>query len=822
MNRIWLPFDRPGDGFEAVGGTGLDACGFAHGPQLPAQGLLAQGPNVGANPLWSVLFSGGVMPVVIGGLLALLATGILVTVLTRWGAQRPILSCVILSVVAHLLLFALATGTGVFTPPPPAGRADEPLRVTMLEPFPIGEGEGDPDAPQGWQRHAETSFPIPDLAAMMAAGLIGDTMPVPGRDDLPDTAGLSPERVDDPPTATEPPPASERDQTDADVSPVDLAATDAPLPPELAESLAALDMPEPPPVTPLKSPVPESSRTAVTPSAALPPAPLPDWATPTVPTPTTSPDKPTDRPPSVMPPVPALDERPAPTDSVPLDSPKTDRALPSTAQAITVADAPSTQDLADMLAGALDVLDTPPAPVEPKTLRDVSSETPRGEETVRTASDTPPVRETASLRPEDDGPKSQSKIVAATLTNRPADKASSDQVTVTPSRQPVRVATGPVPAFARLGDGGEVPGPYRLRVSPERSTVMRDLGGDDNTESAIAAALDYLARVQNADGSWSATEGGGGTEVRPLESEPTRPGIGAETGITGLALLAFLGHGESHFEGPHRQTVRRGLTFLVTQQRPDGNLSGRASLFARMYCHAMATLAIGEALALSGDGTLRPAVERAIGHTISSQDRSGGGWRYQPGDTGDMSQFGWQIMAIETAEQAGLIVPRETKSRAIGFLRSVLAGENRGLARYRALEQPSHTMTAEAVVCRQILRVESDDAQLTEAATDLLSETPGHGAVNYYYWYYGTLAARRLDRATWDQWYGDLKETVLPLQIADGEARGSWAADKVWGGYGGQVYSTALAALALESVYRFDAEYEQARVAERSGVLSPR
>jgi hypothetical protein len=40
-------------------------------------------------------------------------------------------------------------------------------------------------------------------------------------------------------------------------------------------------------------------------------------------------------------------------------------------------------------------------------------------------------------------------------------------------------------------------------------------------------------------------------------------------------------------------------------------------------------------------------------------------------------------------------------------------------------------------------------------------------------------------------------------QIADGPQVGSWDPDNEWGGYGGRVYSTALAAMCLEVYYRY-------------------
>jgi hypothetical protein len=44
---------------------------------------------------------------------------------------------------------------------------------------------------------------------------------------------------------------------------------------------------------------------------------------------------------------------------------------------------------------------------------------------------------------------------------------------------------------------------------------------------------------------------------------------------------------------------------------------------------------------------------------------------------------------------------------------------------------------------------------------------------------------------------------LVPSQIEDGPNAGSWDPDMEWGGYGGRVYSTALAAMCLEVYYRY-------------------
>ncbi|MBI2478895.1 MAG: hypothetical protein HYV60_09755, partial [Planctomycetia bacterium] len=270
----------------------------------------------------------------------------------------------------------------------------------------------------------------------------------------------------------------------------------------------------------------------------------------------------------------------------------------------------------------------------------------------------------------------------------------------------------------------------------------------------------------------------------------------------------------------YRRTVQHGLEFVLSQQAEDGNLAGPARLFARMYCHGMATLAISEAYAMTGDQRMRTYVERAVKYTIDAQDRGTGGWRYQPADQGDMSQFGWQVMALKSAELAGITIPGETRAGMIRFLRSVSKGEHRGLASYRPSERASETMTAEALACRYFLGIQQDEQAVQEATSFVGQQLPSGGQANLYYWYYGTIGlfqARsqatstqvRLGESVWTQWNQALQDQLLIRQERRGDDAGSFSPDTVWGSYGGRVYSTAMATLCLEVYYRYLPVYEQ-------------
>jgi hypothetical protein len=274
--------------------------------------------------------------------------------------------------------------------------------------------------------------------------------------------------------------------------------------------------------------------------------------------------------------------------------------------------------------------------------------------------------------------------------------------------------------------------------------------------------------------------------------------------------LAFLGAGHSHREGPYSTEVARGLDYLRRAQKSNGNLCGDAELFAQTYCHSMASFAVGEAYALTKDKRLDPIVRAATAYSLAIQHPTDGGWRYRPGDTGDTSQLGWQVMSLKSAELAGLKAPEVTWTRVDRFLRRVSRGQAGGLAVYRPEGAvPSRPMTAEALYCRQLVSGRADGGLspggLNEALSSILKGPPSLGEVNLYYWYYATLALHRAQNVSpqaaesWRQWNEALTATLLASQNQDG----SWPETCIWGGYGGRVYTTALAAMCLEVYYRY-------------------
>src|SRR6185369_5718783 len=164
-------------------------------------------------------------------------------------------------------------------------------------------------------------------------------------------------------------------------------------------------------------------------------------------------------------------------------------------------------------------------------------------------------------------------------------------------------------------------------------------------------------------------------------------------------------------------------------------------------------------------------------------------------------------------KRAGIRVPDQTWNRIDRFLRSVRRGNFGGLASYRSDGPSSTSMTAESLYCHLVLEEMSGlsftEPAANEATNQVLSTLPTAEHVNLYYWYYATLALHHRQQmndsasAAWHTWNDALTSALLSTQVSDGSDSGSWNTDCQWGGYGGRVYTTAMAAMCLEVYYRY-------------------
>ncbi|MBL8851341.1 MAG: hypothetical protein JNG89_16785 [Planctomycetaceae bacterium] len=433
-------------------------------------------------------------------------------------------------------------------------------------------------------------------------------------------------------------------------------------------------------------------------------------------------------------------------------------------------------------------------------------ETPLRPAPTRDRSDAPGDRPETPVAPSDIDSERPRPAFAAPDRRRPRSSESpDDSIARTEIPTLERPQLGGIPE----GDGtSSVPAPYRLRGDAEREEATKRFGGNAESERAVELSLQWLADNQVVDGYWDASaHGAGDTRIEGMQSF-NDVGKDADTGLSALALLAFLGRGHTLDEGEYRDTVERGLRWIVSRQREDGGLGGSAGATDYAYCHAMSTFALAEAYALSDKSSadwLRLPVQRAVQHTLDTMTTDGG-WRYykeKDPSEGDMSIFGWQLMALKSAELGGITIPKTVQDKMVRFLVSRSLGTSGGLAGYRRGERPTPSMTAEALYCKQRLGISRENPACAEAVSFLQRSLPQRTQMNFYYWYYGSLAMRQYGGDEWTQWNDRLRDLLIQEQRQDGALAGSWDPDAAWGRYGGRLYSTALATLCLEVYYRY-------------------
>jgi hypothetical protein len=411
-------------------------------------------------------------------------------------------------------------------------------------------------------------------------------------------------------------------------------------------------------------------------------------------------------------------------------------------------------------------------------------------------------------------------------------------------------------------------------------------GPTARTEASVRDGVIWLMRHQQPDGSWSAGKmkdlfkGEKSAYKADCACDAQQKGVEYTTdydeGLTGLALLAFLGMGQDHAsKNKLRDTVTQqmrqvgaevvlpGLKWLRERQRsfPDGRFSKNGHI----YNEALATLAMCEAYGLSpGTAQWKECAQKGVDFLVAAQRLNPGGtglwgWRYEPrawfdgadaktvypdekerrakSYEADISATAWVVMALKSAELAGLNVPHESMQGAMEFTKSVTTKDGR-VAYMNVLqvgrkiagegdEYMFHPTALDALgMCvRTFVERNFDDPILDMSAARIIKDLPSVKdadpksakdnklGIDYYYWYYASLALNQFDgpdspkrsKKYWNKWNEALIETLLPLQDTSNTCcRGGWPTPDRWSHAGGPIYRTAINVLTLEVYYRYE------------------
>lgn len=339
-----------------------------------------------------------------------------------------------------------------------------------------------------------------------------------------------------------------------------------------------------------------------------------------------------------------------------------------------------------------------------------------------------------------------------------------------------------------------LPGSFYGRDVEDRILLLREGGGTMQSEEAVQRGLDWLVRHQSSSGMWSLD-----AFHKAGKCACSDPGQKFDIAGTAFGLLPLLGAGNTHATGPYARAVRKGIEFLLSKQKPEGNFSDFA------YENALATMAVCEDFGLTRDPNLRGPAQKAV-NFIARAQHEGGSWGYSAGTKGDTSVSGFQFTALKTGYYAGLKVPDVPFQRLARHLDAVADPSGRGYGYNAPAATPA--MSAVGFMCREYLGWGPSNAALARGVDYLagMQNFTVSTKPSMYFLYYATQTMHHFGGPKWDSWNAKVRDVLIATQGSSDSPNphqaGSWSpSGDDWATQGGRLMATSLALLTLEVYY---------------------
>src|SRR4051794_31281553 len=292
---------------------------------------------------------------------------------------------------------------------------------------------------------------------------------------------------------------------------------------------------------------------------------------------------------------------------------------------------------------------------------------------------------------------------------------------------------------------------------------------DEQTDRAIQRGLAYLHSHRGRDGSFGTGQYRG------------------NVAISSLAAMSFMCAGHQPNRGPYGRLIIDSLRYVLGQENRRGGHPGflhnpEGSPHGPMYGHGFATLFLGEVYGMVHDRVLREEVReklhRAVTLILDAQKKNvEGGWRYTPvSSEADLSVTICQIMALRSARNAGVFVPKSAVDRCTDYVK---ACQDRMEGWFRYMKRgggggghQGFARTAAGVCALNAAGVYSGPE--VKAGLDfLLRNKPGQGFgrpdIHYFYGhYYAVQAMWTAGGDYWKEWYPAIRKELLSRQVPDG------------------------------------------------------
>jgi hypothetical protein len=363
----------------------------------------------------------------------------------------------------------------------------------------------------------------------------------------------------------------------------------------------------------------------------------------------------------------------------------------------------------------------------------------------------------------------------------------------------------------------------RLPLTKEERTQL---------DNAVDRGLAYLAAHQDGDGSFETV-----AVARPA--------------VTALCVMAFFSRGHKPGEGPYGANIDRAIDYVLSFQDSDSGAitpltaTTRGFFWSRasIYTHGICSTMLADAYPMTGHvqfqrgreespeakldrrrhERIEHAVRKALSFTHTEQQKpkaifgEQGGWRYVDSEMpnqSDLSVTAWMVMFLHSARQSGFKVSDKWFKSALRFVHHTFSKKQHGFV-YVLSDKHRHCTRATVgggILCL-LLGGESISQQVKEAAAwisahpfEPYNQSFRPGDRYHYSAFYCSQAMGLLGGQEFRDFYPGLLHVLALNQHTDG----SWEAESFAGDSEyGEVYSTALAILALSPPYEMLRTYQR-------------
>ncbi|MBR6434993.1 MAG: hypothetical protein IKS45_00650 [Thermoguttaceae bacterium] len=353
---------------------------------------------------------------------------------------------------------------------------------------------------------------------------------------------------------------------------------------------------------------------------------------------------------------------------------------------------------------------------------------------------------------------------------------------------------------------------YTLWSNAKKRAIAK-YGGSEETERAVHLALRWLKSRQSEDGAWT------------INSDNAKPSLNVN-GATGLAALPFLAAdglkwtNGSEWSSEYKDAVEKGLNYLIQHGKTGEDFKGvrYCEPGEPFYNHALATLALGEALVMSKNKAYIEPAQGGLEYILFSQNPDSGAWDDSANPPIYITSMYWNVETLRVYsnfliyKKASYEKLCKTNQNVPSFLDSVQTAT----ADARLASDFITTKAAQELLLRMNLYRFDAIPGLEPSLERLCKIGPTNDS---YYNYIVTQILFNYGGAPWKEWNAAMREKLINAQIQTGTEAGAWDFSKDSTKDAASIQNdergfpslplidTALSALTLETYYRYKPLY---------------